>query len=540
MSFDLNIPRTTGEPLNLTINVGQNLFIMGANGTGKSSLMYHLYMLPYSHNNVRRISAHRQTWFSSTTMDLSSQQKREFETYIRNGDMNLASRWKEDYASQRASISIYDLIEAENVRARSIAGAVDSQNMEYAKTLSKKDGPLKIINELLRLSNIHIEISVGENDQVVASKCGGTPYSVAELSDGERNALLIAANVLTLKSGTLVLIDEPERHLHRSIISPLLTHLFSKREDCAFIVSTHDVMLPLDNPSARTLLIRGCTYAGSSVSGWDADIVPPETEIDDDIKKDILGARRKILFIEGTENSLDKPLYSLVFPNVSIIAKSSCRDVEHTVSSIRDSAHLHWVHAFGIVDNDRRPETDINRLKEKGIYALPVFSVESIYYHPHIQGLIAERQANLIGGDASTYLDSAKTAAIKEIEPHIQRLSRRTAEKAIREEFFRHLPKKGDIKDERPINVSIDVAKFVKQEYERLQNALNAGNLAEIISRYPVRETPALDKIAKEALGFQNCKQYEGAVRKLLIDDKEALTFVKSLFGTLVSDIEAA
>jgi len=542
MSFDFNIPRTTGEPLNITINVGDKVFIMGANGTGKSSLMQHLYMsLHYygqTNNNVRRISAHRQTWFSSTTMDLSSQQKRNFENNMRSGDTNLDSRWKDDYASQRASISIYDLIDAENVRARSIAGAVDSQNMEYAKTLSKEDAPIKIINELLRLSNIPIEISVGENDQVIASKCGGTPYSVAELSDGERNALLIAANVLTVKSGTLVLIDEPERHLHRSIISPLLTHLFSKRDDCAFIVSTHDVMLPLDNPSARTLLIRGCTYAGSSVSGWDVDIVPPETEIDDDIKKDIFGGRRKILFIEGTENSLDKPLYSLVFPNVSIIAKSSCRDVEHTVSSIRDSANLHWVHALGIVDNDRRPEADINRLKEKGIYALPVFSVESIYYHPHIQDLIAQRHAVVTGNDESKLLASAKIAAIEAIKPCIKRLSDRTAEKAIREEFFRNLPKKEDIKDGIPINVSIDVAKFVKQEYERLQYALNAGNVAEIISRYPVREAPALDKIAK-ALGFQNCKQYEGAVRKLLIDDKEALIFVKSLFGTLASDIEA-
>ncbi|MEG4405136.1 AAA family ATPase [Microcoleus sp. MON2_D5] len=536
MSFDLNIPRTTGELLNLTINVGQNLFIMGANGSGKSSLMQRVYSSYFG--NARWISAHRQTWFSSNTMDLSSQQKRDYENGMRSGDTNLYARWKDDYASQRASISIYDLIDAENVRARSIAGAVDSQKMEYAKTLSKEDAPIKIINELLRLSNIPIEISVGENDQVVASKCGGTPYSVAELSDGERNALLIAANVLTVKSDTLVLIDEPERHLHRSIISPLLTHLFSKRDDCAFIVSTHDVMLPLDNPSARTLLIRGCTYAGSSVSGWEADIVPPETEIDDDIKKDILGARRKILFIEGTENSLDKPLYSLVFPNVSIIAKSSCRDVEHTVSSIRDSTNLHWVHALGIVDNDRRPEADINRLNEKGIYALPVFSVESIYYHPHIQGLIAQRQADIIGGDASTYLENAKTAAMRKINEGIQSLSIKTAEKAIREKYFRNTPKKEDIKNRIPVNVSIDVNEFVNQELERLGNALNSGDFTQLISQYPVRETGALTNIAKE-LKFQKREDYEGAVRKLLMENTEALNFVKSLFGTLAYDIEA-
>src|SRR5439155_760568 len=140
-------------------------------------------------------------------------------------------------------------IDAKNVRARSIAGAVDASDMDLARTLSKKVAPIKIINELLRLSNLPIEISDYENDKVVARKSGGTPYSIAQLSDGERNALLVAADVLTVGAGTLVLIDEPERHLHRSIISPLLTLLFEKRRDCAFVVSTHEVMLPLDNPS---------------------------------------------------------------------------------------------------------------------------------------------------------------------------------------------------------------------------------------------------------------------------------------------------
>lgn len=227
MTFDLTIPRAAGEPLNLTVSVGENLFILGANGTGKSSLMQRLYT-PH-HANARWISAHRQNWLSSNAMDLSPMQKQNYESNIRSIDTNLQSRWKDDYATQRTSIAIYNLIDAENVRARSIADAVDGNNIELAKTLSKKDAPIKLINELLRLSNIPIEISVSENDQVVASKCGGIPYSIAELSDGERNALLIAANVLTVKNGTLVLIDEPERHLHRSIISPLLTLLFSRR-----------------------------------------------------------------------------------------------------------------------------------------------------------------------------------------------------------------------------------------------------------------------------------------------------------------------
>jgi hypothetical protein len=379
---------------------------------------------------------------------------------------------------------------------------------------------------------------VDKNNQIVASKCGGTPYSIAELSDGERNAFLIAANVLTAKPNTLVLIDEPERHLHRSIISPLLTHLFSKRDDCAFIVSTHDVMLVLDNPTAHTLLIRGCTYGQFAVNAWDLNIVPPGTEIDDEIKKDIFGARKKILFVEGKEESLDKLLYSLIFPNVSIIPKGNCWNVEHTVSSIRSFDNEHWVNCFGIVDSDRRPDTEINELKNKGIYALSVISVESIYYHPYVQTFIAKRQAKIRGDNASTYLDNAKTAALIEIRKCIQDLSIYTAEKAIRKEFFDNVPEKESIRNQIPINVSIDVANFVREESECLENALNSSDWVKIVSRYPVRRTGALGKIANE-LKFLNRKDYEGAVRRLLMDETEVLNFVRSLFGTLASDIDA-
>jgi predicted ATPase len=92
----------------------------------------------------------------------------------------------------------------------------------------------------------------------MARKNDGTEFSAAQLSDGERKALQIAGSVLTAPPGTLFLIDEPERHLHRSIISPLLIQLFERRRDCGFIISTHDHDLPLDAFEARTLLLRSC------------------------------------------------------------------------------------------------------------------------------------------------------------------------------------------------------------------------------------------------------------------------------------------
>jgi ABC-type ATPase involved in cell division len=534
MSFNFTIPETNGSSLAVALDVGQCIFVLGANGTGKSSLMQKIYS--EHHGKAQRISAHRQTWFTSSSLTLSPEQKRNTETSISNSDASATSRWKDDYAAHRASIAIYDLIDAENIRARNITCAVDNGDIDLAKTLSKVDAPIKIINELLRLSNIPIEISVKANEQVLASKSGSAPYSVAELSDGERNALLIAASVLTVAPGKVLLIDEPERHLHRSIISPLLTLLFAKRPDCAFVVSTHDVMLPLDNLGARTLLIRGCSYNGSTVTSWDADLVPSDSNIDEQLKKDIFGARRTLLFIEGDELSLDHPLYSLVFPNVTVIAKSSCRDVDHAVSGIRSATELHWLRAFGIVDNDRRTTEDVSRLKAKGVYAVSVFSVESIYYHPEIQRKIATRHASVTGEDAEALVVAAKNAALAAVAPHVQRLSERAVEKTLRDELDKYWPKQADIAAGNPISITIDVAATVNEEVSDLNQAISDQNLEKIIARYPVRETPVLTEITRK-LGFQTRDQYESAVRRLLIDDAISLDFVKSQFSTLPADM---
>lgn len=236
----------------------------------------------------------------------------------------------------------------------------------------------------MRASNIPIEINIGEHQKVFATKNNGAPYNVAELSDGERNAFLIAADVLTAKPGTLIIIDEPDRHLHRSIVSPLLTLLFQRRRDCAFVISTHELMMPVDNPTAATLLIRSCEYAGSVAKSWVADLLPADSPFDETMKVDILGGRQKMIFIEGKAQSLDAPLYSLLFPQTSIMPKSSCRDVGYAVRGLRDAETNHWLKAWGIVDNDRRGEEKIKKLREFGIFALPHFSVEALYYHPEI------------------------------------------------------------------------------------------------------------------------------------------------------------
>jgi ABC-type cobalamin/Fe3+-siderophores transport system ATPase subunit len=136
MPFHLEVPLTVEGPLNFSVDAGQTVFVLGANGTGKSSLMQRFFS--FHAGSARRISAHRQTWFASNAIDLSAFQKRQTEQAILSTDTQPQSRWKDDYSAARASIAIYDLIDAENVRARAIAGAVDDEKIELAKQLAKK------------------------------------------------------------------------------------------------------------------------------------------------------------------------------------------------------------------------------------------------------------------------------------------------------------------------------------------------------------------------------------------------------------------
>jgi ABC-type Mn2+/Zn2+ transport system ATPase subunit len=529
--FEFSIPSNIDglEPVRFELNGGDSAFVLGANGSGKSSLM-HLFYRTHMEQCVR-ISAHRQTWFASDSLVLSPQKKRQSEQNLKSTDSNLEARWKDDNAAIRANIAIYELIDAENVRARAIAGAVDKGNVEDAIALSGGDAPIAIINELLELSGLPVTIAIHENERILASKQGSTEYSIAELSDGERNALLIAAAVLTAKPDSLILVDEPERHLHRSIISPLLTHLFARRSDCAFVVSTHEALLPIDNNDSMTLLARGCSYNGKNPTGWEIDIVSGSDGIPEDIKLDIYGARRKLLFVEGTEESLDKPLYGILFPDVTIVPKGNCRDVERSTIGIRSSASLHWASAYGLVDADGR-ESDIENLAEQGICAINCYSVESLYYHPEMLEFIATRVSNLDGSNPADKVSGAINSAIAAIQPHRDRLCARVATRKLHELVLGLTPRSDDVLAGDNVTLDIPVSDYIEGEFSIFDSAIDEQNYAKLIQRYPLRETPALAQIASQ-LGFSSRKKYEAAVLKACSDEANIREIVTGWLGVL-------
>lgn len=220
------------------------------------------------------------------------------------------------------------------------------------------------------------------------------------MSDGERSALIMIAEVVAAGDGAIFIIDEPELHLHRSIVVPLIRSLVKARPACSFIVSTHELELPTSIEGSTVCLTRSVTWGGTGVrQSWMFDIVERPENLPDDLRKDILGSRRRVLFTEGDDESLDVPLYAILFPSISVRPKGGCKEVQKAVAGTRSTSDLHHTEAFGLIDNDGMSAAQIEKHQDDHVFALSVFSVESLYYDPDVLAAVAARQAETLEAD---------------------------------------------------------------------------------------------------------------------------------------------
>ena len=151
--MELAIPNTSGDPLPISIEVGEQLYVVGANGTGKSALFQH-WVTSVGGPNVKRIPAHRQTWFESGDLDFTARRRREFESNVRSWDRQVDARWMEHSPAERQSAVLFDLVAKDNTRYRTIGQYIDNSNPDEATVFaSKSESPFKQLNDLLRRGN---------------------------------------------------------------------------------------------------------------------------------------------------------------------------------------------------------------------------------------------------------------------------------------------------------------------------------------------------------------------------------------------------
>ena len=81
-------------------------------------------------------------------------------------------------------------------------------------------------------------------------------YHGREMSDGERVALYLIATCLCVRTESLIIVDEPELHIHKALMSKLWTQIEEKCSDCSFIYITHDLDFAVSRHDAKKIWVK--------------------------------------------------------------------------------------------------------------------------------------------------------------------------------------------------------------------------------------------------------------------------------------------
>ena len=389
--LELKIPKSSSleDSTIIDIEQGQSIIIVGANGSGKSRFCVQTEMLNL--NLVHRIAAQKDLVFEKQ-YSLSSYEDAKSSIFYgsTNNDPQKGSRWGWD-ASEKYVRPVSDCSQAINAffaqknkddeaRSKQAVQIIrEHQNItELAPSVAEQ--LIKIWDQIL--PNRELKIS---DLKIKTSKNKGQPYDARFMSDGERDVLYYLAVCLCLPQNIFVILDEPENHIHNSIINKLFSLLEKERPDLTFIYATHNLEFAAEHPNTKKLWFEN--YDGSN---WDYHILGEEDELPEQLLLEVLGAKEKVILVEGTRNSLDTKLYQAYYKDYKVIGCGGCQNVINFVKAFNShTLHTHY-DVKGIVDRDYRPEEEINKLQKAGIYFCKVAEVENLFIVPEIIQFMAK------------------------------------------------------------------------------------------------------------------------------------------------------
>jgi ABC-type branched-subunit amino acid transport system ATPase component len=210
-------------------------------------------------------------------------------------------------------------------------------------------------------------------------------YNASEMSDGERVVFYLIGEVVCAPKNSIIILDEPEMHLHKSLVKNLFDLIEAERSDCAFVYLTHDIDFAFTRQSAVKIWAK--SYEGKDV--WDYEVLNEESPIPEELYLEVLGSRKSIIFLEGNSGSIDYKLYEQVYQDYTVKPLGSCEKVIQTVKSFNEQKEFHHLESFGIIDRDRRPDSEVLKLNSNNIWVLDVAEVENLLLEESIVKAVA-------------------------------------------------------------------------------------------------------------------------------------------------------
>lgn len=409
MVFNISIP-TDNDVITINISPGDSVIFVGANGTGKTRLA--TLIENTLDLNAHRVSAHRALNLNPLVPKISeSEALQGLRTGYEGGTNPFRTRDRGRWKDKGAITLLNDF----DFLIQSLFAEQSNKSLETHKKVragDKSDAePTKfeiltlIWQKLLPHRKLHIS-----GDNILVSATGSdSQYSASEMSDGERAVFYMLGQALVAAPDSLLIFDEPELHIHPSIMSKLWDEIEAARPDCAFVFITHDLAFSSSRIADKYVLK---TYDPAPF--WEIEKVPQNSGFGEELTTLILGSRKPILFVEGNDNSLDVAIYRSCFDNWTVIPKGSCGDVIHSVVTMKENEDFTRVTCYGIVDADVYSQEDKDYFLSLNVHVLPVSEIENLILIPEISKSIAEYEG-FSGSDLEEKLSQLKEAVFKEI-----------------------------------------------------------------------------------------------------------------------------
>ena len=387
----------------------------------------------------------------------------------------------------------------------------ESQGEKHDKVPEMVLDKLKRIWNTIFSSHRIIDIKDGE----VTTILDNITYEGRAMSDGERVALYLIAQCLCVPEGKIIIIDEPEIHLHRSIIDKLWTSIEAEREDCFFIYITHDTQFAATHKNSEKLWIKN--YDGTN---WNFEEIK-DSNLPEQLLLDILGNRKPVLFVEGTSDSYDTKLYSEIYKDYYIIPCGSCSSVITQTKSMNANEQLHHLKCYGIIDRDYRDDYEIEVYKRDNIFALEVAEVENLFLTEELLKVIN----NILEFNDNSRIERIKNYIIE--ERFAKEINKQICEAIVSELKFK-------------LNTASISKVNEEKAKETLDKAFNEISYDNIKIEQTHKFKQILDShVYKDILKVFNCKSLSKSIGRFWgIDNKEYQNFVlRQIKGKSANDI---
>lgn len=440
-----------------SIDTPASVVIVGANGSGKTRLGTWFEFESSHHTQVHRVAAQRTLSFPESITSISTAgaeflfqtgyQSYEFTEQQLDEQRNQIARqgvlqYKKTYKYQQQEPEVAQLNDFRGLLTYlfseqnevNLRHADNGRQGVYGPPPDTKLERIKRIWESV-LSHRRLVLSTSSvSVQSIGPLQYNGAYKASAMSDGERVAFYLIGQCLIAKPDSVIIADEPEIHLHRSIQLRLWNAIEQARPDCLFVYLTHDLDFAASRTNAKKIWIK--SYSGSI---WTWQEVPPAQGIPEDLLLTVLGSRAPVLFTEGHPGSLEQAIYARVYPGCTITPCGGCEQVIEATKSFTNLNHLHGIECRGLVDRDYRTPEDIARLEAQGVFTLTTQEFENLMLTEGVLTAVlthAQNSGQLTGTDTIPQrLDTLKTYLFGQLERDQEMLTSKHASWEIEKEL---------------------------------------------------------------------------------------------------------